>query len=111
MILPLEIRIAPTVAEARFPVANPVIEWQIERARRREEMEVIRHEDITAHNPGSGLLPDSNQRAMILAGCEPRPPVPCADRQEDDRRPVRIEHDTVSRTASRMHRKDPTDPR
>jgi len=81
-------RIVSEPGELGFPEPYPVFQPNIPLSWRHENMKMIWHENIAPHRPGEALLPDPNENFVVLVLREPWTPVLCADREQDNARPV-----------------------
>ena len=67
-----------------FPKCHPPFNSELQFARRAEQMQMIRHKDIIAHQPGCGLIfPNLMQRPLHTRLRQPRRPLFSADGKEN----------------------------
>src|SRR5438477_12736367 len=80
---------ADSFREDRFPISHPPFEgWNFGAVWRTEKMNVIRHYDVTADEPGQGLIPGGYNRLMNGKRCENRQPLRRAGGHKNDSWPV-----------------------
>src|SRR6516162_2069942 len=77
-----------------LPKSNPAFDGEFQFMWRAEEMQVIGHEQIIAHQPGHGrVLPDVMKRVLNRGLREPLTAFPGADSEED---PIRSAERSVN---------------
>jgi hypothetical protein len=93
--LPLLLATVTRLGELRFPVSHPMIERDFHSSWGGEKVNVVRHEDITPHQPGGRFAPNCTQCFVILAGREPGISILGTNRDEDDCGVQRVDSDTM----------------
>jgi hypothetical protein len=90
-----------------FPKADPIIQRDLLSARGREEVQVIRHQDVAFDEPGAGVLPGLAQSGVVFRRCQPGATASRANRHENNDGVRLIDPDTMSRLFSWIHRSSP----
>ncbi len=62
--LPAALRLAMHTGKHRLPIGNPVIQSDLQPAMPRDQMNVVRHYDITTDKPSHSVLPHGLQSQM-----------------------------------------------
>jgi hypothetical protein len=70
--------------ELRFPVLHPAPEINIRGCRSDKHMNMVRHDDVTPHQPRGRFTPNLTQELMNLVVCQPWSAILCANRIEDN---------------------------
>ena len=88
--LPHPIGMAMRFAESAFPKRNPPFYGERQIARRSEQMQMVRHQNIVSNQPGGGLTPCSRKHPMRLFASQPVGAILRADRHQDKCRLIEI---------------------
>ena len=78
--------LAASASKPAFPESGPVLDFALFIYWRAKEMNVIRHNQITANEPRIGFFPGRNKRVMNIRVRKTPPPISGTDREEGNRR-------------------------
>jgi hypothetical protein len=99
---------AMLIGELTFPVLDPVFEGDLQSARSGEDVQVVRHEDISSDEPSSRICPYIEYVDVILRRSQPGRSVLCAYGEKHDRRDIHRRVDAMGGSFPRRHFRKPS---